>query len=414
VRHATYDEGSRRWSVELDGADGRKETLEADVLISAVGVLNRPKLPDVPGIGGFRGQAFHSSDWPADVDLVGKRVALVGTGASAMQIACAVAAEVEELVIFQRSPQWVAPFDKFQAPIPDGLRLLLKTSSIYRAWYWLRLFWQFGDRVIEALRVDPDWEHPERSVNGRNDAHRRFFTRYLEDELEGRPDLIVKALPDYPPYGKRILLDNGWYRMLRRDNVTLVADSVAEVREHSLVSGQGEEYDVDVVIWATGFDVARFVGSIEVRGIGGTTLREAWHDDDPRAFMGVSVPAFPNFLMLGGPNSFPGSGSFMYFMELQMRYIGRLLRKMFRERLGAIAASPEATAAFNETVEALHEQMVWTHPGMSTWYRNRHGRVVFAMPFLNLDYWEMTERADFENYIVYEPVGGLGNGDSRE
>jgi 4-hydroxyacetophenone monooxygenase len=318
-----------------------------------------------------------------------------------MQISCAIAGQVEELVIFQRSPQWIAPFGKFQKPIDDDLRVLLRNFPLYMGWYWLRLFWQFGDRVIEALRVDPEWDHPERSVNRRNDAHRRFFTEYLEGRLDGRPDLIAKSLPDYPPFGKRILLDNGWYEMLRRDNVTLVSESVSGLRTHSIASASGEEYEVDVVIWATGFDVARFVGSFDVVGVGGGTLRDFWEDDNPRAYLGVSVPGFPNFFMLGGPNSFPGSGSFMYFMEVQMRYIRRLLTEQFRRRSGPMAVDRDVHDSYNATVDALHEQMVWTHPGMSTWYRNRHGRVVFAMPFLNVEYWEATRSVDVEDYVVY-------------
>jgi 4-hydroxyacetophenone monooxygenase len=401
VRRAAYDEDARRWTLDVVDADGTSHTLTADVVLSAVGVLNRPKLPDVPGAAEFEGIDFHSSEWPAGLDLDGKRVALVGTGASAMQIGCAIAERVERLVVFQRSPQWVAPFDKFQKSIDDDLRKLLWNFPLYQGWYWLRLFWQFGDRVIEALRVDPEWEHPERSVNRRNDGHRRFFTEYLERQLEGRPDLIAKALPDYPPYGKRILLDNGWYAMLRRDNVTLVAESVARLGPHSIVSASGEEHEVDAVIWATGFDVARFVGSLEVRGVGGRTLREVWEDDNPRAYLGVSVPGFPNFFMLGGPNSFPGSGSFMYFMEVQMAYIRRLLTELFRSGSGPVAVDREVHDSYNAELDALHERMVWTHPGMSTWYRNRHGRVVFAMPFLNIDYWEATRRADLEHYVAY-------------
>jgi 4-hydroxyacetophenone monooxygenase len=401
VRRATYDEVARRWTLDVTGSGGEEETLTADVVLSAVGVLNRPQLPDIPGVEDFEGISFHSSNWPADLDLTGKRVALVGAGASAMQVSCAIAPTVGELVIFQRSPQWIAPFGKFQKPIDDDLRVLLRSIPLYMGWYWLRLFWQFGDRVIEALRVDPEWDHPERSVNRRNDGHRQFFTGYLEGQLAGRPDLIAKSLPDYPPFGKRILLDNGWYKMLRRDNVTLVAESVARLGAHSIASASGDEHEVDVVIWATGFDVARFVGSFDVVGVGGETLRDFWEDDNPRAYLGVSVPGFPNFFMLGGPNSFPGSGSFMYFMEVQMRYIRRLLTEQFRRRSGPMAVDREVHDSYNETVDALHERMVWTHPGMSTWYRNRHGRVVFAMPFLNVEYWEATRRVDVDEYVVY-------------
>lgn len=404
VLRAVYDEFRQGWDVDIRRPDGTEERLTANVVLSAVGVLNRAKIPDVPGIETFQGLSFHSSGWPADTDLTGKRVAVVGTGASSMQISCAIADQVDELVIFQRSPQWVAPFDKFQEPVRPELRALLRSCPLYRGWYWLRLFWQFGDRVIESLRVDPDWPHPDRSVNRRNDAHRRLFTNYLEDELHGRPDLIARCLPDYPPYGKRILLDNGWYRMLRRENVVLVNSGVAEVTATGVVAGSGERYPVDVIVWATGFDTARFVASFEVRGVDGTTLREAWNDDDPQAYLGVSVPGFPNFFMLGGPNSFPGSGSFMYFMELQMRYIRRLLTEMFRGGVAAAAARADITDAYNERIDELHQHMVWTHPGMTTYYRNRHGRVVFAMPFLNVDFWEMTRHANLDDYAPARPA----------
>jgi 4-hydroxyacetophenone monooxygenase len=294
----------------------------------------------------------------------------------------------------------VAPFEKFQKPIPEALRDLLQSFPLYHSWYWLRLFWQFGDKVIEALRVDPDWPHPERSVNARNDAHREYFTRYITDQLADREDLIPKVLPTYPPFGKRILLDNGWYSALRRDNVELVAQSVVEVRENGVVDASGVLHEADVLVWATGFDAARFVSSLEVQGVDEARLREVWDDDDPRAYLGLSVPGFPNFFMLGGPNSFPGSGSFMFFMEVQMRYIRALMTQMFRRGIKALDATEEANRVYNELVDSTHERTVWTHRGMSTYYRNSRGRVVFVMPFLNVEYWDMTKRPDLENYIA--------------
>ncbi|AWK71648.1 monooxygenase [Rhodococcus oxybenzonivorans] len=400
VLAATYDETSRGWHVEVRNADGSIETLRSNVVISAVGVLNRPVTPNLPGMESFRGTSFHSANWPEGLEVEGKRVAIVGTGASSMQITPAIADRVEHLTVFQRSPQWVAPFEKFRMPIPTELRRLLQSCPLYHSWYWIRLFWQFGDKVIESLRVDPEWEHPERSVNARNDAHREYFTRYITAQVGDRTDLLDKVMPDYPPFGKRILLDNGWYEALRRDNVDLVNESVAAVTETGLVSASGAEIDADIIVWATGFEAARFVSSLDVRGVDGLSLREAWNDDDPRAYLGVSVPQFPNFFMLGGPNSFPGSGSFMFFMEVQMRYIRGLLTKMFEQDIAAIDARTDATEQYNELVDTTHARTVWTHRGMSTYYRNSRGRVVFVMPFLNVEYWEMTRRPDLENYTV--------------
>lgn len=400
VVRAEFDEGANLWNVHVRTADGKTETLSANVLISAVGVLNRPKRPNLPGMDLFRGPQFHTSEWPEGLDLTGKRVAVVGTGASAMQIVPAIVDKVESLTIFQRSPQWVAPFEKFQKPIPDALREMLLAFPVYHAWYWLRLFWQFGDKVIEALRKDPDWPHPERSMNARNDGHRKYFTRYIKEQLGDRQDLLEKVLPDYPPFGKRILLDNGWYAALRRDNVALINEGVAEVTEDSVLSASGDAYEADVLIWSTGFDAARFVASMDVRGLNGTSLREAWDDDDPRAYLGISVPGFPNFLMLGGPHSFPGSGSFMFFMEVQMRYIRGLMTEMFKRGIASLDAQEVATKEYNELVDRTHENTVWTHPGMQTYYRNSRGRVLFVMPFLNVDYWNMTERVNLDNYTL--------------
>ncbi|MFF2108451.1 flavin-containing monooxygenase [Rhodococcus koreensis] len=400
VRSATYDESAAQWTVEVRNPDGSSSTLRSDVVISAVGVLNRPKKPTLPGMEQFEGISFHSADWPENLELDGKRVAIVGTGASSMQIAPAIADQVAQLTIFQRSPQWVAPFEKFRMPIPMELRRLMQTCPIYHSWYWIRLFWQFGDKVIESLRVDQEWDHPERSVNARNDAHREYFTRYITAQVGDREDLLDKVMPDYPPFGKRILLDNGWYSTLRKDNVDLIDRSVACVRAEGLVDDQGTQTDVDVIVWATGFEAARFVSSMDVRGVGGLSLREAWNDDDPKAYLGVSVPDFPNFFMLGGPNSFPGSGSFMFFMEVQMRYIRGLLTEMFRNGIKALDATPEANREYNELVDSTHARTVWTHRGMSTYYRNSKGRVVFVMPFLNVEYWQMTQRPDLENYTA--------------
>ncbi|WP_307849782.1 flavin-containing monooxygenase [Qaidamihabitans albus] len=398
VLSARYDEDIRRWKVSARNKDGSEEILVADVVISAVGVLNQKRMPDVADMDTFEGAQSHSSEWPAGLSLAGKRIALVGTGASAMQIGPAIASQVDRLTIFQRTPQWIAPFPKFMQAIPDELRMLVDTCPLYHAWYWVRLFWQFGDKVIDALRIDPKWKHQERSVNARNDGHRKFFTRYLVEQLAGRPDLVEKSLPSYPPFGKRILLDNGWYDMLRRPNVELVTEHVTRVTSSGVVDAAGQEHEADVIVWATGFQAARFVSSMEVRGIGGHTLREVWNDDDPKAYLGVSVPGFPNFFMLGGPHSFPGSGSFMHFMELQMRYLRELIGTFVERGVRALDATEKATDTYNDLVDATHANTVWSHPGLQTYYRNSAGRVVFVMPFTNLQYWDMTREVDLADY----------------
>jgi 4-hydroxyacetophenone monooxygenase len=398
VVRAEYDEAEARWTVTLRAADGSLEVLPFNAIVSAVGMLNRPKLPRVSGIDRFRGRSFHSSEWPDDLDVRGKRVAVIGSGASAMQIVPAIADQVAELTVFQRTPPWIAPFEKFQQPIDEGARYLLRTFPIYRTWYWLKLYWQFGDKVLDSLRKDPEWPYPERAVNARNDGHREYFTQYIRDELGDRMDLFENVLPTYPPYGKRILLDNGWYRALCKPNVTLVAEAVESVTPTGVVTQSGSAYDADVLVWAIGFEASRFVSSLEVVGRDDVTLREAWDDDDARAYLGVSVPGFPNFFLVGGPNSFPGSGSFMYFMEVQMGYIARLLASMFEAGAAAIDVRKDVFDEYNDLVDRTSELTVWTHPGTNTYFRNSRGRLVFVSPFRNVEYWTRAQRSSIDDY----------------
>lgn len=396
-----YDESNALWTVTTKTATGSVDTHTANIVLSTVGALNKPKLPELAGMERFTGKQFHSTDWPDELDLRGKKVAIVGAGASSQQIAPAIAADAGQVTIFQRSPQWVAPFPLFRQEIGDHQRRLMASIPLYHAWAWVEQFWQFGDTVIHHLRIDPEWPHLDRSVNVRNDRQREFFTRYIREQLEGRPDLIAKAVPDYPPFGKRILLDNGWYKALRRENVDLVTKGVVEVDPTGIIDSDGRHHEVDVIVWATGFQADHFLDSVDVYGQQGRRLREVWGADDPRAYLGVAIPHFPNFFMLGGPGSFPGSGSVMYVTEVQARYVRELLRKMFDEGITAISVREELNDEYNAAMDELHARTVWSHQGFSTYYRNSKGRVVFIMPFTNLEYWERVRDARLEDYETH-------------
>ncbi|MCW3064222.1 MAG: NAD(P)/FAD-dependent oxidoreductase [Solirubrobacterales bacterium] len=404
VVSAIYDEDAQGWTVTGRRADGSTETHRANVVISAVGGFTRPKMPTIAGLESFAGPCVHTARWPEDLDLAGKRVAVIGNGASAMQLVPAIAEDVESVTVFQRSPQWAAPFELFHADVPEPLRWLAKTVPLYRVWYRLRAGWTFNDRIHPTLQKDPDWPHPERAVNAVNDAHRRFFTRYIEAELGDRPDLMEKVLPDYPPYGKRILLDNGWYRTLTRENVHLVTEPIAAVRADRIVTSSGAEHDIDVLVCATGFDVVRFLAPMEIRGRSGRTLRETWDDDDARAYLGLTVPDFPNLFTIYGPNTQAGhGGSLIGTAEAQVHYVLDLIRQMLARGLGAVECRPEVYDDYGRRVDEAHEKMIWTHHGMETYYRNSRGRVVVNTPWRVVDYWHMSRRADLDDYRV-EPA----------
>ncbi|WP_063063480.1 flavin-containing monooxygenase [Nocardia violaceofusca] len=399
VTAARWDEDEGLWTVETAGPDGERDALRANIVVSGVGAFGKPKLPEILGLDRFRGMWCHTATWPEDADLAGKRVGVIGNGASAMQVVPAIAESVDALTVFQRSAHWVAPFEKFRTEVPESVRFLLREVPLYRSWYRQRLAWVLNDTLYESFHKDPRWPHQERSINAINDGHRRFFTRYLEAQLEGRPHLIEKATPTYPPCGKRILLDNGWYRTLRRDDVELVTDSITEITEKGIRLASGREVELDVIVFATGFDVVNFLSSFEVTGRSGRTLREVWGDDDARAYLGTTVPDFPNLFALYGPNTQAGhGGSLIFYLECQMRYVTSLLAKMFDAGATVAECRPEVNDKYNDDVDAAHQRMIWSHPGFSTYYRNARGRVVVANPWRVVDWWHMTKDADLSDY----------------
>lgn len=401
VKSAAYKEKTQQWEVTIQQPDGSHATLESNILISAVGIFNPIKLPNIKGLDRFAGPCFHTAEWPDNLDLTGKRVAMIGNGASAMQTGPEIQHIVKSLTIFQKSAHWVAPNEQFRQPIPDALRFLFREVPLYRAWYRIRLGWTFGDRIHVTLQKDPNWPYADRSLNKINDSHRAYFTQYIVSEIGDRTELLEKVVPPYPPFGKRMLMDNGWYRMLRNEKVTLVSDPIVEIGPDRIITKDGSEYEADVLIVATGFDVLRFLTTFEARGRSGRSLREVWEDDNAKAYLGTVIPDFPNFFCLYGPNLQPGhGGSLIFVVEMQMRYVMDVLKKMLTQNLGAVECRQEVHDAYNERVDQAHANMVWTHPGMETYYRNERGRIVVNSPYRNTTFYEMTRAANLGDFVV--------------
>jgi 4-hydroxyacetophenone monooxygenase len=395
VEAMAWDDTAQLWRVTVRESSGATREFTTNAVITGVGLLNRPSVPNIPGIADFAGPQMHTAAWDNSVDLTGKRVVVIGTGASAMQLVPAIAERVTHVTVFQRSPQWGLPNDNYMRETSDATRTLMAVVPYYLAWYRLRLVWNFGDRLYPALQIDPNWTHPERAVNRSNDRHREYLTDYIRTELGERTDLLDKCLPSYPPYGKRPLLDNGWFRTMCRDDVTLVTESVAEVRPNSVVDADGIEYPADVLVLATGFHAVRVLGPMEVRGRSGRTLRETWGEDDARAYLGVTVPDFPNFFMLLGPNTFAAhGGSAALTIEMEVRYVMSLLQVLATGDVSSVEVRGEVHDGYDKQLSDALQSTIWSHPGMSTYYRNARGRIVIPMPWTNVEYWHMTHQVD--------------------
>ena len=396
---ARYDEAEAIWHITAHDADGTEQRLTARVLVSAVGVLNRPKLPDIAGLNSFAGPAFHTAQWDRDFDWRGKRVAMIGTGASGHQVGPTIAPDVERLMIFQRSPHWVVPNPNYHEGVNEGKKWALANIPFYLRWYRFQLFWGFADGLHEALKVDPDWPDPQRSLNALNEKHRRFMEKHMKSELRDRPDLLEKVIPDYPAYGKRILIDNHWFRMLRRPNVDLVTEPIDCIVPEGVKTKDGKVWPADALVFATGFKVSKMLHPMAIVGRDGRELHEVWGADDARAYLGLTVPGFPNFFMLTGPNTGLAHGGNQIFMtECGVRHMMLALRELVEGGHRSIECRREVYDNHNREIDAMHARMVWTHKGMTNWYRNPNGRVFAITPWRLVEYWKMTSRFERGEY----------------
>ena len=396
VLSAEYDETTARWTVRVRHGDEVTEA-EFDAVISAVGMLNRPVVPEIEGLDAFAGTQFHSSHWPADLDIAGKRVGVIGTGASSVQLVPAIAPHVAHLDVFQRSRHWMMPNPFYLRAMTDGERWLMGHVPYYAGWYRFLEFWNASDRMYSAFRVDPDWESPEISISAPNEKLRILMTKYMRHQLGDDEDLFLRMLPDYPPLGKRILQDGGWFAALCRENVELVTDPIERIVPEGVLTRDGVTHALDVLVLATGFHARKFLWPMEIRGPRGT-LQDQW-GDEPRAYLGITVPGFPNLFCLYGPNTNPVVGSVIFMLECQIDYVVRCLALLAERGDAAMECRQAVHDEYNDRVDAEHEQMVWRHPRVHSYYNNDDGRVVTNAPWRLLDYWRMTREPEPDDFV---------------
>ncbi len=399
VKSAAFDEARGIWRVEAERPDGGVESFEANAVISAVGQLNRPKWPDIPGQERFRGVAFHSTEWRHEHDLAGKRVLVIGTGASAFQFAPEVAKTAARVVIFQRTPPWISTTPDYHADVPARMHWLLKHVPFYAKWYRFSMFWRMAEGILAAVEKDPAWPDQRLSISANNEELRKLFVASLEELCGDDKALLAKVTPRYPPGGKRILFDNGnWIRSLRRPNVELVTDRIREINATGVVTESGIQHDADVIIYGTGFQASRFLAPMTIAGRRGVDLQQHW-SGDPRAYLGITIPGFPNLFLLYGPNTnIVVNGSIVFFSECEVRYILGCLKLLLERGAAALDCKRDVHDAFNRTIDAGNLRMAWGAAEVPTWYKNDKGRVTQNWPFTLVEYWNQTRVPDPGDY----------------
>ena len=402
VLGATWDEASASWAVRTRAADGTEDVLTARAVISAVGQLNRPHVPEIEGHETFAGPAFHSARWDHDVALAGRRVAMIGAGASGFQIAPTIAPEVDHLTVFQRTAQWMFPNPNYHATVGPGVRWALRHLPFYGRWYRFLILWPGCDKGLEAARVDPDYPDQQRAVSEMNELTRQMFTDWIVSQVSDDPELVAKVVPDYPATGKRTLQDNGaWLGALTRDNVDLVRTAIDHIEPDAVVTVDGERYPADVLVYATGFRATEVLFPLSIVGRDGVDLRAMW-GERPAAYLGITVPGFPNFFCMYGPGTnLAHGGSLIFHSECQMRYITQCLEAL-------IAGGHRTMEPLTERYEDWHERsqremrgLVWSQPSIEhSFFKNSAGEIHVLSPWRLVDYWSWTRQPDLADFAL--------------
>ncbi|PAV24766.1 4-hydroxyacetophenone monooxygenase [Tamilnaduibacter salinus] len=407
VAGARFDEASQTWTVEtanapamwdymakkglnpgdaIDRNDPEKpeyQSLRTNILISGMGGLSTPAYPNIPGVERFEGKSFHSQNWDHDYDLKGKRVAVIGTGASAIQFVPEVAKDAAQLDLYQRTPPWIMekpdrPFSKLERTafrhVPGALNTL--RQSIY---------WKLEARVV-AFALSP------RLMKVAELDARRLIRKQIKD-----PVLRKKVTPDYTIGCKRILMSNNYYPALAQDNVDVITDGIQEVRPHSIIDKTGKEREIDALIYGTGFRATEPLPEGMVFGRGGQDLIHAWRDG-AEAYKGTTVTGFPNFFMMVGPNTGLAHTSLVYMIECQIEYILDAITKMRQNGWQSVDVQPEVQREFNEDIQSRLDGSVWQDGGCNSWYIDENGKNTTLWPSFTWHFRHLTSRFDAAQY----------------
>jgi cation diffusion facilitator CzcD-associated flavoprotein CzcO len=378
IESARFDEETGRWSLRTSTG----EQVFARALVSACGQLNRPAVPDIPGRDRFQGRQFHSARWDGGYDPTGQRVALVGTGASAIQIVPRVAAQASRLTVFQRTPPWILlKPDRAYARWEQAL--LARLPWLQRLHRWL-IYWRFESRFL-AFRKD-SWL---------NRAAQRLALRHLE-KCVADPRLRAALTPDYPAGCKRVLISDDYYQALGRDNVELVTQPIAEIVPDGVITGAGVHHAVDAIVYGTGFQSTDFLAPMRIVGRDGRELNQAWREG-AEAFLGISVPGFPNLFILYGPNTNLAHNSIIFMLEAQVRYVMGCLRALRDRGLRWMDLRAERLARYRDELRTRLPRVVWD-AGCTSWYKTASGRNTNNWPGFTFEYWRRTRAVALADY----------------
>jgi 4-hydroxyacetophenone monooxygenase len=394
VRAATWDEDTSEWVVVADGPEG-ESTLRVNAIITAVGFLNRPNIPEFEGMLEFSGPSWHSARWPEGFDIKGKRFAVIGTGCSGYQMIPELALEAEHVTVFQRTAQWLMGTNGYRSPFPPQVNWLDRNLPFHTN--FMRFRASLAIRMFAILsEIDPEFDDPK-AVNPTNKRIHDACMAFLEDKL-GDPELVAKMTPPHPVLSARPVNCDPEYSVLdaiQRDNVTLVTAPIRRVTATGVRDVDGNHHEVDVIVYATGFHATDFLFPMTITGRDGQTLDEMWADGGARAYRGTMVPGFPNMWMIYGPNTNAGLYPSSY-EELEVLYALQCMERLILGAEREVEPTEEAYWRFNELVDARNARKAWSDPRANNYYWTNHGRSAVMCPFDPWEVWHLMRRPKFD------------------
>jgi len=396
-----WDEEHQHWQIHFVMADGTRGVSHASVVVTAAGYLNRPRWPDLPGRKSFAGISVHSALWDPDLDLTGKRVAIIGAGCTAVQIVDASVDQVAHLTVFQRQPHWVAPRKRLSDDVPEHRRYLGRRLPYYTKWHRTKSYWGTADNNYPIILLDEEWSKSHLSISPANDVLLQMCQQYIDQTFGAGSELAKKVTPDFAPYGKRIIRDpGGYYAALTRDHVDVEAAEPASVNANGILTQDGRQLDLDVIIYATGYHLD-FLSTLDIRGRGGVSLADEW-GESPRSYRGGAVPGFPNLFINSAPNYSPGHGAGANFsMEVVSHYVIECLQLMALQGARSMEVTEKAYREYVESIDDAMARTVWCHtPNAHTYYRSGSGRVVVSTPFRLVDLWTEHRAPIEEDFLL--------------
>jgi 4-hydroxyacetophenone monooxygenase len=402
VKQASWREDAGTWELTGDGPSGVILRTH-NVLITAVGQLNRPVYPSVAGRETFAGSHFHSSRWDHSVNLAGKRIGVIGTGASAAQFIPQIAQAAAKVTVMARTVSWLLPTPLLQEQVSPGQRWLLDHIPGYAMWYRATLVLPGSIGMLDGAIVEPDYPPTETAVSAKNEAARKAILDWLEPQIADRPDLRPAVLPSSPLGAKRIIRDNGaWVKTLKRDNVEVITTPIDRINERGAIFKDGMSRDFDILIYGTGFQAARFLVPMEITGRKEARLREKWNDDDAAAYLGMTVPGFPNLFILYGPNTnqVVHGGSAIMWTEYSISYVLDAIRILLERDAKAMDVRPEVFRTYMERIDKANLMRAWGFSKVSSWYKNSKGRTTQNFPFTTSELWQRTREVSAADYVI--------------